>query len=403
MAGTYSVFQVNRYIKGLMEDDLSLRGINVSGELSNVKYHQSGHIYFTLKDERAAIAGVMFASDAAGLEFRLKEGDSVIVRGNISVYERDGKYQIYAKKISHQGAGELYERFEKLKAKLEEMGMFSEEYKREIPAFVQRLGVVTAPTGAAVRDIINIATRRNPHIEIILYPAKVQGEGAAESVANGIVRLCKYEPDVIIVGRGGGSIEDLWAFNEEIVARTIFDCPIPVISGTGHETDFTIADFVADKRASTPSEAAELATFEYDSLMEELSYYRSRFGELMEDKLSEALNRIDEYTFRFRALSPESKMKEKRMRLLKLEDSLIHGMNMALNARRSRLSILAERLNGLSPLSSLSRGYTYTTDTDGRAIKDIDQVEVGDEIRVYLRNGRLSASVSEKTGQEQGR
>ena len=379
-----------------------LTRISVSGELSNVKYHHSGHIYFTLKDEFASMPGVMFASDAAGLEFRMSEGQAVIVSGSISVYERDGRYQIYAKRILRQGAGELYERFEQLKNRLEEMGMFSEEYKREIPRFVRTLGVVTAPTGAAVRDIINIATRRNPYIEIILYPAKVQGEGAAESVAKGIAELCRFEPDVIIVGRGGGSIEDLWAFNEELVARTIFDCPIPIISGTGHETDFTIADFVADRRASTPSEAAELATFEYESLMEDFSYYASRLGDLMDGKLGEAKNRSDEFALRLKSLSPGSQLREKRMRLLKLEDNLIHAMNMALTKKRSRLGILSERLGGLSPLASLSRGYSYTTDSKGRAVKDIGQVEPGDEIRVYLKNGRITASVSEKTGQEFG-
>ena len=400
MGKTYSVFQVNRYIKGLMEDDLMLTAISVSGELSNVKYHHSGHIYFTLKDERAAISGVMFSSDAAGLRFTMKEGQAVVVSGSIGVYERDGKYQIYAKRVLRQGAGELYERFEKLKAELEEMGMFSEEYKREIPHFVRRLGVVTAPTGAAVRDIINIAKRRNPYVEIILYPAKVQGEGAAASIAEGIVKICEFEPDVIIVGRGGGSIEDLWAFNEELVARTIFDCPIPVISGTGHETDFTIADFVADLRASTPSEAAELATFEYESLMEDFAGYASRLNDLMVERIGDARDRGDEFALRLKALSPEMKLKEKRMRLMKFEDGLIHAMNMAVTKRRSKLGILAERLNGLSPLKSLSRGYTYTTDAGGRAVKDIDQVDVGDDIRVYLKNGRITASVSEKEGRK---
>lgn len=402
MAKTYSVFQVNKYIRGLMDDDLILNNISISGELSNVKYHNGGHIYFTLKDERAAIPGIMFSSYTDSLEFRMQEGQAVVVTGNISVYEAAGKYQIYARKIDKQGAGELYERFELLKSKLEEMGMFSDEYKREIPAYVKRLGVVTAPTGAAVRDIINIAKRRNPYIEIILYPAKVQGEGAAESIANGIAQICRYEPDVIIVGRGGGSIEDLWAFNEEIVARTIFDCPIPVISGTGHETDFTIADFVADVRASTPSEAAELATYEYEELKGNFLYYADRLNELINDRIGAGRNRSDEFFLRLKALSPASRIREKRMRLIKFEDDLVHGMNNAVERRRTRLGLFAERLNGLSPLSSLSRGYTYTTDINGRAIKDIEQVKVGDSIRVYLKNGRLSASVSEKAGKEQG-
>ncbi len=393
----YSVSEVNRYIKGLIEDDYMLGSIDVSGELSNVKYHHSGHIYFTVKDERSALSGVMFSSDASGLEFRLEEGISVIISGSIGVYERDGRYQIYARKITRRGAGELYERFEKLKNRLEEMGMFSEEYKRPIPPYVKRLGVVTAPTGAAVRDIINVAKRRNPYIEIILYPAKVQGEGAAESVSRGIVEVAAYEPDVIIIGRGGGSIEDLWAFNEEIVARTIFDCPIPVISGTGHETDFTIADFVADLRAPTPSAAAELATFEFGDLKSELEYYAERLNTRMEDKLEEARDRTEQYMQKLMHLSPEAGLREKRMRLTHFEEELIHAMKMAIERRRSALGIRAERLNGLSPLNSLSRGYSYTTDGKGRALKDINAVNIGDEINVYLRNGRLTAGVSKKT------
>ena len=261
MQNVYTVRQVNAYIKSMFTQDVVLRSIYMKGEVSNCKYHTSGHIYFSLKDESGTISCVMFASARKGLAFGMKNGQQVLVLGNISVYERDGTYQLYASRILLDGAGLLYEKFEALKAELEEMGMFDPVYKKPIPPFVKKLGVVTAPTGAAVRDIIQISRRRNPGIQIILYPALVQGEGAAESVAKGIAMLDAYGVDVIIAGRGGGSIEDLWAFNEEETARVIFSCNTPVISAVGHETDTTIADYVADLRAPTPSAAAELRTW----------------------------------------------------------------------------------------------------------------------------------------------
>ena len=259
MKNTYSVGQVNRYIKNMFTQDYLLQKIYVKGEVSNCKYHTSGHIYFSLKDETGTLNCVMFAGHRRGLAFAMKNGDKVIVGGSVDVYERDGRYQMYAKEITLEGAGTLYERYLALKQELEDMGMFAQEYKQPIPRFIRRLGVVTAPTGAAVQDIRNISYRRNPYLQIILYPALVQGAGAAESIVKGIQMLDKTDVDVIIVGRGGGSIEDLWAFNEEIVARAIFECSTPIISAVGHETDFTIADFVADLRAPTPSAAAELA------------------------------------------------------------------------------------------------------------------------------------------------
>ena len=259
----YSVGQVNTYIKNLFAQDFLLERIAVKGEVSNCKYHTSGHIYFTLKDVTGAIACVMFAGNRKGLAFRMKEGDNVVVKGSIQVYERDGKYQLYAKEITLDGAGALYVRFEQLKQELAEMGMFAPEYKQPIPAYIRTLGIVTAPTGAAIQDIRNIAHRRNPMVRLILYPALVQGEGAAASIVNGIRALEALGVDAMIVGRGGGSIEDLWAFNEEIVARAVFDCSVPIISAVGHETDTTIIDYVADLRAPTPSAAAELAVWSW--------------------------------------------------------------------------------------------------------------------------------------------
>lgn len=251
MRNVYTVKQVNAYIKNMFTQDFMLNRIYIKGEVSNCKYHTSGHLYFSLKDESGTIACVMFAGQRSGLSFRMQEGQQVIVLGSVSVYERDGRYQVYAKEIVLDGAGLLYEKFIKLKKELEEMGMFAPEYKKPIPKYVRTVGVVTAPTGAAVRDIINITRRRNPYVQILLYPALVQGDGASESVVRGIRALEEAKVDVMIVGRGGGSIEDLWAFNEENVARAVFECSIPVISAVGHETDTTIIDYVADLRAPT--------------------------------------------------------------------------------------------------------------------------------------------------------
>ena len=266
----YSVGQVNTYIKNMFTQDYLLRRISVKGEVSNCKYHTSGHLYFTLKDEQGTLACVMFAGSRKGLAFPMENGQQIVVSGNVNVYERDGKYQLYAQQIRLQGSGDLYERFERLKTELGEMGMFAQEYKQPVPKYIKTLGVVTAPTGAAVRDIIQIARRRNPFVQIVLFPALVQGDGASKSVARGIEVLDRYGVDVIIVGRGGGSMEDLWAFNEEKVARAIFECRTPIVSAVGHETDTTIADFVADLRAPTPSAAAELCVYDYQSVQQSL-------------------------------------------------------------------------------------------------------------------------------------
>lgn len=272
----YSVGQVNTYIKNMFSQDFMLNRISIKGEVSNCKYHTSGHIYFSLKDETGTLSCVMFAGQRKGLGFSMKNGDKVVAEGSVSVYERDGKYQLYARSITLEGAGLLYERYLALKKELEEMGMFSAEYKQPIPAYVKRVGIVTAPTGAAIQDIRNIAARRNPYVQLILYPALVQGEGAKESIVKGIETLDTCGVDVIIVGRGGGSIEDLWAFNEEEVARAIFHCQTPIISAVGHETDTTIADFVADLRAPTPSAAAELAVVDIRQVLENLRGYRQK-------------------------------------------------------------------------------------------------------------------------------
>ena len=294
MNSVYTVSQANQYIKNMFNQDFLLNNISVRGEVSNCKYHSSGHIYFSIKDRNGLLSCVMFAGKKRGLDFKMEEGNKVIVSGNINVYERDGKYQLYADKIEKEGTGDLYKRFIELKNELEEMGMFSDEYKKEIPKYSMNVGIVTASTGAAIQDIINISKRRNPYIKLVLYPAKVQGDGAADTIVNGIRCLDSKNLDVIIVGRGGGSIEDLWAFNEEKVARAIFECNTPVISAVGHETDYTIADYVADMRAPTPSAAAELVVFEYNKLCEKISSYEENIRYRIDIKIRNYKNTVND-------------------------------------------------------------------------------------------------------------
>ena len=369
MKRVYSVGQVNRYVKNMFLQDFVLKKVYVKGEVSNCKYHPSGHIYFSLKDETGVLSCVMFAGHRRGLAFRMKDGDQVVVGGAVDVYERDGRYQLYAKEITQEGEGVLYERFLALKRELEEMGMFAQEYKQPIPEFIRRLGVVTAPAGAAIQDIRNISLRRNPYVQIILYPALVQGEGAADSIVKGIRMLDEAGVDVMIVGRGGGSIEDLWAFNEEKVARAIFDCRTPVISAVGHETDFTIADFVADLRAPTPSAAAELAVAQYGKLVENTASFRERLNRGMNAKLNLERLRLDQLQMRFQYLSPESRLRERRQLLLDYEDALRDGMKWKLQEKRHVLGLYLERYKGLSPLGKLSQGYAFVADSRGRAVK----------------------------------
>lgn len=395
MKTVYSVGQVNRYVKNMFIQDYVLRKVYVKGEVSNCKYHTSGHIYFSLKDETGVLSCVMFAGQRRGLAFRMKDGDRVVVGGAVDVYERDGRYQMYAKEITLEGAGALYERFLALKAELEEMGMFAPEYKQPIPRFIRRLGVVTAPTGAAVQDIRNISLRRNPYLQIILYPALVQGDGAADSIVKGIRMLDEAGVDTIIVGRGGGSIEDLWAFNEEKVARAIFECRTPIISAVGHEVDFTIADFVADLRAPTPSAAAELAVDDMAQVMYTLSSYQERFQRDMREKIEFQRVRLGQYQMRLKYLSPESRLRDRRQVLVDFEDTLRRAMDNKLQQYRHRLGIYLERYQGLSPLAKLKQGYSFVADTDGRGITSVSQVKPGDRVEISVTDGVIQAEVSD--------
>lgn len=395
MAASYTVTQMNSYIKNMFRQDFVLSRVSVKGEVSNCKYHTSGHIYFTLKDEQGTLAAVMFATQVRSLKFRLENGMQVVVNGRIDVYERDGKYQLYATSIEQDGVGDLYRKFEELKAYFEQMGYFSNEYKRPIPKYAKRIGIVTASTGAAIQDIKNIAYRRNPYVELYLYSALVQGGGAAASIVKGIETLDRMNMDVLIVGRGGGSIEDLWAFNEEIVVEAIFNAKTPVISAVGHETDFTIADFVSDLRAPTPSAAAELSVADISLIEERIDSYEVALNESMEQKIARLRERITAYGMQLKYLSPISRVNEKRMQVASMQDKLESLMRQCVISKRHQLEIYAKGLHGLSPLEKLSQGYSYTQMEDGSPIKTVKSVKKGDIVNIYMKDGTVKAQALE--------
>ena len=413
----WSVTQINRYIKSMFVQDVLLSSLLVEGEVTNCKYHSAGHIYFTLKDSGGSLSCIMFAGNRRMLKFPMKDGDRVTVCGSVDVYERDGRYQLYAKEIRPAGAGELYERFLRLKAELEEMGMFDPSYKKPIPRYARTVGIVTAPGGAAVRDIQNIARRRNPFVRLILYPSLVQGDGAAESLVRGLEALDRAGVDVIIIGRGGGSYEDLQAFNEESVARAIFACGTPVISAVGHETDTTIADYTADLRAPTPSAAAELAGFDCRQFLSDVEGRRLRITRGFRRKLQQAKEQAAFRERRFRLLSPEARIRDGRRRLTLLSERLENGMRARIQGSRGRCGdletriraasferlkkarirqdLLITRFAGASPVERLRQGYSYAAGPDGKAVTSIRQVRPGDRFRLYVTDGVVSAEVKE--------
>lgn len=389
----YSVGQVNTYIKNMFTQDILLSRLSVRGEVSNIKYHTSGHIYFTLKDESGTIPAVMFAGNKKKLTFRIENGMKIIVTGSISVYERDGRYQIYVSDVRQDGEGDLFQRFQKLKEELSQMGMFSDEYKKPVKRYARTIGIVTASTGAAVRDIMNIAQRRNPYVGLILYPAIVQGENAAQSIVQGIRCLDKYGVDTIIVGRGGGSIEDLWAFNEESVARAIFECNTPVISAVGHETDYTIADFVADLRAPTPSAAAELAVFDINDFYKDLKHYADRLNFYMNMYVADARNRINHYVNSLGFLNPVNMYNSKRQQVMDYEEKLNSLMKLILLGKRHDFKLLCERLKGVSPLNKMSMGYAFVEAADNKPVKSIKELKKDGLITVNLSDGKAKARI----------
>ena len=417
MGSVYTVSQVTSYIRNMFTQDFALNRISIKGEVSNCKYHTSGHIYFTLKDGGAQIAAVMFAKQAKDLDFHLAEGQEVVVSGTVDVYERDGRYQLYAKEIKREGRGDLFLRFEKLRDELEEMGMFDGCYKQPIPKYAKKIGIVTASTGAAIRDIMNITARRNPYVQLILYPALVQGEQAKYSIVKGIKTLDALGLDVLIVGRGGGSIEDLWAFNEEMVARAIFECQTPVISAVGHETDVTIADYVADLRAPTPSAAAELAVFDYKQFEEKVAACKLLLEKAAKRRVERARFRLEQCRMQLKLKNPQRNLNDRKQQLADMEEALNRRMQEALKENRRsleqqkqclnrqmtgklekekhRLALNASRLEGLSPLKKLSAGYGFVQKESGEAIRSVKQAKPGDTLRVYVTDGSFETLVKE--------
>lgn len=392
---SYTVGQVNGYIKNLIGSDYLLSDIYVKGEVSNCKYHSSGHIYFSLKDETGSIMAVMFKSYAySGLNFKLENGQQVVAHGSVNVYERDGRYQLYVKEISLDGIGNLYERYEMLKQKLYEQGLFEFDRKKEIPAYPKRVGIVTAKTGAAIQDIRNIAKRRNPYVQLILYPAKVQGEGAAQDIAHGIEVLDSMGVDTIIIGRGGGSIEDLWAFNEEVVAWAIYHANTPIISGTGHEIDNTIADYAADLRAPTPSAACELAIPDVMSTVNQIVNQGRRMEDLMKRKLGTCEEKLRAYEKHFRLLNPRQRLAQQQIYLDDISDRLNRAMHRKHEQYKNRFQILAERLNGLSPSAKLVNGFGYIAKQE-EPVKSVEEIQRDDTVTIRVHDGVIETVVTD--------
>lgn len=400
MQQTLSVTETNKYIKDMIARDFILSNLWVKGEISNFKNHYSGHFYFTLKDEKSLIKCVMFRSSAAMLKFEPEDGMKVIIRGYVSVFERDGQYQLYAEEMQPDGIGGLYIAFEKLKQKLEKEGLFNAERKRKLPFMPQSIGVITSSTGAAVRDIINILSRRFYNVNIKVYPVQVQGEQAAGQISRALKRLNVLDcVDVVILARGGGSLEELWAFNEEIVARSIYESRIPVISAIGHETDFTIADFVADVRASTPSAAAEIVMPERHTLENRLTGLELRLRNSMQKKVSMerlGLRRLRE-SIAFK--QPLNRVYQERMRLDVQGRYLQKAQEACSEAFTNKLSMLVSRLDTLSPLSSLARGYSIVkTKSDNTLVKSVIGLKRGDRLEINVQDGSIDCVVEDARG-----
>lgn len=393
MANIYSVSKVNSYIKNMMNQDYMLRNIQVRGEISNCKHHSTG-IYFTLKDEKSSIAAVIFGAYRNKMQFKLENGQKIVAVGKVDVFERDGRYQLYVTDAIQDGVGDLHQQYENLKQELEEMGMFSKQYKKPIPSHAMKIGIVTAKTGAAIQDIMNITKRRNPYVQLYLYSALVQGDGAAPSISQGIQCLDKMNLDLLIVGRGGGSIEDLWAFNTEVVARTIFECETPIILAVGHEIDFTISDFVADCRAETPSAAAEIAVFDYKEYIDKLLSIQYTLHDKLTYKLQYQKIRLDNYKTKIMHLSPENQVFERRKNLNEISFTLSNRMENILKQSKHKLEVLCTKLEGMSPLTKLGGGYVYAKNND-KVVNSVVDIQTGDLINISMTDGHAVAEILE--------
>ncbi len=390
-----TVTDLNKYIKNKIDGDEMLNNVLVKGEISNFKNHYTGHMYFTLKDENSLIKCVMFKSYTTHLSFMPKDGMKVMVLGSVAVFERDGIYQIYAKAMKEDGLGSLYTAYEELKKKLEQEGLFAESHKKKIPFMPKTIGVLTSNTGAVIRDIINVSTRRNPGVHIRLYPVPVQGPGAAEKIAEGIKFMNENKlADVLIIGRGGGSLEDLWPFNEEIVARAIYDSEIPIISAVGHETDFTIADFVADLRAPTPSAAAELAVANIEDVRETLKLYNNRYKVALKKKIELMRLSYEKCMARPAYKNPTQKINEQYMVIDMKVKALQNSMMLKLKEAKTSFVKETAKLDSLSPLKTLTRGYSIVTKQEsGKVIKSVDDLNSGEKVNLRLSDGQKTATI----------
>lgn len=390
-----TVTDLNKYIKNKIDGDEMLNNVLVKGEISNFKNHYTGHMYFTLKDENSLIKCVMFKSYTTHLSFMPKDGMKVMVLGSVAVFERDGVYQIYAKAMKEDGLGSLYTAYEELKKKLEQEGLFAESHKKKIPFMPKTIGVLTSNTGAVIRDIINVSTRRNPGVHIRLYPVPVQGPGAAEKIAEGIKFMNENKlADVLIIGRGGGSLEDLWPFNEEIVARAIYDSELPIISAVGHETDFTIADFVADLRAPTPSAAAELAVANIEDVRETLKLYNNRYKVALKKKIELMRLSYEKCMARPAYKNPTQKINEQYMVIDIKVKALQNSMMLKLKEAKTSFVKETAKLDSLSPLKTLTRGYSIVTKQEsGKVIKSVDDLNSGEKVNLRLSDGQKTATI----------
>ncbi len=393
-----SVSDINLYIKSLLQRDGRMNSVLVRGEISNFTRHSSGHLYFSLKDQTGSIKCVMFRSNAQRLQFQPGHGMEVLIAGYVSVYERDGVYQLYAEQMMQAGAGALHMAYEKLKAKLQAEGLFDSDRKRELPFLPQKIGIVTSPTGAAIRDLLSVIRRRNPAVSVYVVPAIVQGREGIASICQSLDVLYQQDMDVIITGRGGGSLEELWCFNEEAVVRKIAESPVPIISAVGHETDVTLADFAADVRAATPSMAAELAVPVQSQLQQELQLRKRTLMQRYESYLQQKQMRLDHLAQHRLLQKPELLLQDRQQLLDERTERLQKNMTQLLQQKQQQMASTAERLNALSPLNVLGRGYALCENNSGEVVRNASQVELGDSITVILEQGRLSASV---TGREE--
>ena len=392
-----TVSQVNEYIKYLIEEEVMLQDIYVSGEVSNFKKHSSGHYYFTLKDKSSEIKAIMFRSYAQKVKFKIENGLKVVVHARISVFEQAGIYQLYVNSIEPEGIGSLNLAYEQLKEKLFKEGLFDDKYKKPLPKFPLKIGVITSPTGAAIKDIINVATRRFPLASIILYPSLVQGEDAPNELISGIDYFnITNSVDVIIIGRGGGSIEDLWAFNDETLARTIFGSKIPVISGVGHEIDFTICDFVADVRAATPSAAAELATPNLEESISKINSFKSRSISVLQAKIIESKSRLNSICSMKVLKKPETILEIPKIKIENIKSDLVNSIKNRISSTKSTFTNTVSKINALNPLSVLTRGFSVVSNSSGAVVKSIKQVSINSEINIKLSDGAIKASVISK-------